>query len=70
MPNMLIDARGRACPEPVLMTKRALDSNSQGIEVLVDNITARENIRRFADNLGYQIVVDKKDEDYLLKLFK
>ena len=67
---MLIDARGRACPEPVLMTKRALDSNSQGIEVLVDNITARENIRRFADNLGYQIVVDKKDEDYLLKLFK
>ena len=67
---MLIDARGRACPEPVLMTKRALDSNSQGIEVLVDNITARENIKRFADNLGYQIVVDKKDEDYLLKLFK
>ncbi|HPO04237.1 MAG TPA: sulfurtransferase TusA family protein [Treponemataceae bacterium] len=70
MPNMLIDARGRACPEPVLMTKRALDSNSQGIEVLVDNITARENIRRFADNLGYQIIVDKKGEDYLLKLFK
>jgi TusA-related sulfurtransferase len=67
---MLIDARGRACPEPVLMTKRALDSNSQGIEVLVDNITARENIRRFADNLGYQIIVDKKGEDYLLKLFK
>lgn len=67
---MLIDARGRACPEPVLMTKKALNSKSEGIEVLVDNITARENIKRFADNLGYQIVVDKKDEDYLLKLFK
>ena len=70
MLNMLIDARGRACPEPVLMTKNALNSNSEGIEVLVDNITARENIKRFADNLGYQIAVDKKDEDYLLKLFK
>ncbi|NLT49047.1 MAG: preprotein translocase subunit TatB, partial [Clostridiales bacterium] len=25
MLNMLIDARGRACPEPVLMTKKALE---------------------------------------------
>ncbi len=67
---MLIDARGRACPEPVLMTKKALASNPEGIEVLVDNITARENIKRFAGGLGYNVKVEEKDEDYLLKLTK
>ncbi len=67
---MIIDARGRACPEPVLMTKKALEKNPEGIEVLVDNVTARENIKRFAGNLGFQVVVEEQDEDYLLRLTK
>lgn len=67
---MIIDARGRACPEPVLMTKKALEKNQEGIEVLVDNVTARENIKRFAGNLGFQVVVEEQDEDYLLRLTK
>jgi len=70
MLNMIIDARGRACPEPVLMTKKALEKNQEGIEVLVDNVTARENIKRFAGNLGFQVVVEEQDEDYLLRLTK
>ena len=67
---MSIDARGRACPEPVLMTKKALSANPEGVEVQVDNVTARENIKRFAGNLGYQVTVVEQDEDYLLKLTK
>jgi len=67
---MIIDARGRACPEPVLMTKKALEKNPEGIEVLVDNVTARENIKRFAGNLEFQVVVEEQDEDYLLRLTK
>ncbi|MFA5636338.1 MAG: sulfurtransferase TusA family protein [Anaerovoracaceae bacterium] len=70
MLNMIIDARGRACPEPVLMTKKALEKNPEGIEVLVDNVTARENIKRFAGNLEFQVVVEEQDEDYLLRLTK
>lgn len=67
---MLIDARGRACPEPVLMTKKALEKSPEGIEVFVDNVTARENVKRFAGNSGYQVTVEEQDEDYLLKLTK
>ena len=67
---MTVDARGRACPEPVLMTKKALTGNPEAIEVLVDNVTARENVRRFAGNLGYKVTVEDQDEDYLLKLVK
>ena len=67
---MIIDARGCACPEPVLKTKRGLEANPQGIEVIVDNNTAKENIKRFAGNRGYQVAVEEQNGDFLLKLSK
>ena len=41
-----VDARGRSCPEPVIMAKRAL-KESEEIDVLVDNRASLENIQRF-----------------------
>lgn len=65
-----IDARGRSCPEPVLLTKKAVEKNPEGIQVLVDNATARENITRFGKNAGYQVEVKEINDDYLLTLTK
>ena len=48
-----IDARGLSCPEPVIMTKNALASGEKEYEVLVDNVTAKENVTRFAAHQGY-----------------
>lgn len=42
-----IDARGLACPEPVLLTKKAIDSGEKEFEVLVDSEIPKENIRKF-----------------------
>ncbi len=42
-----IDAKGLACPEPVVLARKAL-SESPDITVIVDNETARENIKRMA----------------------
>lgn len=70
MKDNIIDARGRACPEPVLMTKKAIEKNQDGIKVIVDNITARENIRRFASNSGYIADVVEQDEDFIISLRK
>ncbi len=50
-----IDARGLACPEPVLRVKQALSANSNTIEVLVDNNTAVQNITRYVKNSGKAI---------------
>ncbi len=50
-----VDACGRACPEPVLMTKQALKASPEGVQVLVDNAVAVGNITRFAQNGGYQV---------------
>ncbi len=67
----IVDARGLSCPQPVLITKKALENNKSGeIEVLVDNATAKENITRFASNAGYQVSVSEENEDYRLTLSK
>ncbi len=65
-----IDARGKSCPEPVLMTKKAIALNPKGVEVLVDNTAARDNIKRFGKNLGYGVKATEKGEDFFLTLEK
>jgi len=67
---MTVDARGRSCPEPVLMTKKALAAKPASCEVLVDNQTARENVTRFATNSGYKVSVAEKDGEFVLSLEK
>jgi selenium metabolism protein YedF len=52
----IINARGLACPQPVILTKKALESNDE-ITVLVDNTTAVENIKRLASSVGCSVDV-------------
>ncbi|MEG2931926.1 MAG: sulfurtransferase TusA family protein, partial [Ruthenibacterium sp.] len=35
-----VDARGRACPEPVILTAQALPEAPEGLTVLVDHVCA------------------------------
>ena len=49
-----IDARGLACPSPVLLVKETLDQERLGqILVRVDNEAARENVSRFLTSRGF-----------------
>lgn len=52
------------------MTKKALSSKDSRYEILVDNVTARENVTRFASHQGYQVAVTEQGDDYLLTLTK
>jgi selenium metabolism protein YedF len=54
----IIDARGLACPEPVILTKKALDGANE-VVVIADNDEAVENIRRLADKMGCAIDVSR-----------
>ena len=65
-----VDARGLSCPEPVILTKKALDSKEKNYEILVDNITARENVTRFAEHQGYRVTWKELGEDFALTLEK
>lgn len=67
----IIDARGRSCPEPVIMTKTAIDSfPNEELEVLVDAKVAVENIKRFASNKGYNVKVDEEGNEFTLHIKK
>lgn len=52
---MNIDARGQACPQPVLMTKQVVDKDRPSrLTVQVDNEAAVENVSRFLGTRGYE----------------
>lgn len=50
----VVDARGRLCPEPLVMTKREIKAAAEGdrIEVLLDNDTSRCNVEAFLAEMG------------------
>jgi selenium metabolism protein YedF len=56
-----IDARGMVCPKPVMMTKKALDTDSD-CTVIVDNETASKNVSMFASARGCTVSIDKQSE--------
>ena len=64
-----LDARGYSCPEPVLMTKKALQKGAP-LKVLVDCMTPVQNITRFASNAGYQVSHRAVGEDFELTITK
>lgn len=65
-----IDARGLSCPQPVMMTATAINKGEFPITVLVDGMTAEENIRRFATNKGLDVMITHKDDEATLVIKK
>jgi len=60
-----IDARGLACPAPVLMAKEAVEKNRlDAVEVLVDNEAARENVSRFLGSQQFSVSVVPEGNDF------
>ena len=67
----MIDARGLSCPQPVLLVQQEVkNSTPKRLTVLVDDSCAVGNIRRFANNLGYDVKVTENDDEFTLELSK
>lgn len=48
--QVVVDARGFACPEPVMMARSALLRNKdKAVRVLVDTVTSKDNLMRLAN---------------------
>lgn len=65
----VIDARGLACPQPVILTRKALAEGGPGrILVIVDSPASRENVVRFATHAGCAVerVEESGDEARIL----
>ncbi len=70
--TITIDASGLSCPQPVLLTKQAIQQAKQGtVIVLVDSSTSRDNCSRIAQKAGWSVVVkDRPEGGYRLVLSK
>jgi tRNA 2-thiouridine synthesizing protein A len=66
----VVDARGFSCPEPVMMTRQAMKEGLFPVEVLVDTVTSRENVRRVAERAGCKVEVEEVGDEYHLTLQK
>ncbi|MBI4634512.1 MAG: sulfurtransferase-like selenium metabolism protein YedF [Deltaproteobacteria bacterium] len=58
--KVTVDARGLACPEPVLLAKKAIEENDE-VTVIVDDEIALENIRRLASKTACGFSVTEKE---------
>jgi selenium metabolism protein YedF len=64
-----VDARGLACPQPVMQTRKAMLQEEQ-IVTLVDNETAVTNVSRMAEKAGWQVAIIPVEEEFRLELSK
>lgn len=63
-----LDCRGLACPQPVILTKKAMDQLPAELIVLVDNVAAKENVAKFASTAGYGVSIEQVEGNYRLRL--
>jgi selenium metabolism protein YedF len=62
-----IDARGLACPAPVLQTKAALQQGKpHSLRVVVDNPASQQNVQRFLESQGFQTALEQDGADFLV----
>jgi len=68
---MEIDARGKACPQPVLMAEEALSKVEKGIvEVVVDNEESALNVVGFAAQNSMFAETVREGADWKVKIMK
>jgi tRNA 2-thiouridine synthesizing protein A len=72
MSDQVVDARGLSCPQPVILSRGAVKKleGSGTVEVLVDTVTSRENVRRAVENLGCTVDIEEQGGEFRMIIRK
>lgn len=65
-----VDARGLSCPQPVILAQKAIADGKFPVEVWVDTVTSRENVRRMAEHMGCKVTITRQEDEFKLVLTK
>jgi selenium metabolism protein YedF len=67
-----VDARNKLCPQPLILTKKALSElvMGQSMVVLINNETSRQNVERFCADNGAACTVEKEGDTFKLTVQK
>ncbi|MBN1994092.1 MAG: sulfurtransferase TusA family protein [Anaerolineae bacterium] len=61
-----VDARGLSCPQPIILAGKAIEAGDFPIEVLVETVTSRENVRRMAEAKKCRVQVEAIGDEFKL----
>jgi len=65
----IVQARGLPCPQPVLLTKKAMEE-ADDILTIVDSLEQAENVARMARQAGWQVEVNGKEEAVYVRVVR
>lgn len=63
----MIDARGKACPIPVVMAKKEMAAENE-FGITVDNAIAVENLKKLAESQGFSTAVAEKNGEFTVSM--
>jgi selenium metabolism protein YedF len=66
----VVDARGKLCPQPVIMTKKESDAGENELTIIVDNETAKSNVLKFGAKLNFKTSAEQKNDGIYVYLNK
>jgi len=67
--SQIIDARGKPCPQPVLLAAEALKSAGD-VTIIVDNAGSRQNVTKFATTQGCSVTAEEKADGIYVRLVR
>lgn len=59
-----IDAKGKACPMPVIIAKKEIDAGVKFFEIEVDNKIAVENLKKLANSQGFTTTIEENNGNF------
>mgnify|MGYP001768591551 CR=1 FL=1 len=62
------DARGLSCPQPVVLTQKAIKDGNDSFDVLVSSNVSKENVVRCAEKNKMKAEVRQDGEDYIISV--
>lgn len=65
----LVDARNLSCPQPVMLTMKALEEADE-VTIVVDNEAAHENVARLGKSQGCEVNIEQRNDGIYLTLKK
>ena len=66
----IVDARGLSCPQPVILTWKAIETGEFPVEILLDTVTARQNVQRVAKKSGLKVQIEDVGDEFKVTLTK
>ena len=63
----IVNAQGLACPQPVLLTRKAM-AETADVLAIVDGTDQAENVARMARQAGWTVQMDGKEEGIYVRV--